>query len=136
LATIQGSPGDLFKIEGMDGDRFPVIATQRGELTMKTTDAGNLPARFNVGDRVRVKDLSNLFYSRTQMSVRGVSGTIAVRIHQSVIPQHEAWNRDDVPPQPLYIVCFRLKDLWEEYPFENDTLQSKLPEGCLDPATD
>ena len=34
-------------------------------------------ARFKVGDRVRVKDLPNLFYSRTQIYVRGVVGTIA-----------------------------------------------------------
>ena len=45
---------------------------------MKGADTQNVPARFNVGDRVRVKDLPNLFYTRTQMYVRGVSGTIAL----------------------------------------------------------
>ncbi len=44
---------------------------------MRSANTGNVPARFIVGDRVRVKDLPNLFYTRTQMYVRGVTGTIA-----------------------------------------------------------
>jgi len=56
------------------------------------------PYRFKEGDRVRVKDAPNLFYSRTQMYTRGVTGTIAKRIYQTVAPEDEAWNRDDAPP--------------------------------------
>ena len=41
---------------------------------MPSPESKSAPARFNVGDRVRVKDLPNLFYTRTQMYVRGVSG--------------------------------------------------------------
>ncbi|MBV9829920.1 MAG: nitrile hydratase subunit beta, partial [Alphaproteobacteria bacterium] len=48
---------------------------------MNSTSTGRVPARFNVGDRVRVKDLPNLFYTRTQMYVRGVCGTIAQRTY-------------------------------------------------------
>ncbi|MGH9808594.1 MAG: SH3-like domain-containing protein, partial [Terriglobia bacterium] len=48
---------------------------------MKSAETRNVPARFNVGDRVRIKDLPNLFYTRTQMYVRGVSGTIAARTY-------------------------------------------------------
>jgi len=58
----------------------------------KKTD--NAPARFKAGDRVRVKDLPNMFYSRTQMYARGVSGTIAARTYQDLIPEDEAFNRD------------------------------------------
>jgi hypothetical protein len=103
---------------------------------MANRETGNVLARFNVGDRVRVKDLPNLFYSRTQMYVRGVSGVIASRTYQSLVPEDEAWNRDEAQPQQFYIVRFRQKDLWEEYPFDNDTLQTELPEGWLEPATD
>ena len=66
--------------------------------------AKSAPARFNVGDRVRVKDLPNLFYTRTQMYVRGVSGTIAARTYEDLIPEDEAWNRDDAQPEQFYIV--------------------------------
>jgi thiocyanate hydrolase subunit beta len=92
--------------------------------------------RFKVGDRVRVKDAPNIFYSRTQMYVRGVSGVIAFRAYESQIPEDEAFDRDDALPQQFYVVRFRQKDLWREYPFENDTLQTELPEGWLEPCAD
>ncbi|MBV8810331.1 MAG: nitrile hydratase subunit beta [Acidobacteriaceae bacterium] len=90
-------------------------------------------ARFKVGDRVRVKDLPNLFYSRTQMYVRGVVGTIAACTYQDLIPEDEAFNRDGRLEQ-YYIVRFRQKDLWPEYPFDNDTVQTESPERWLEPA--
>jgi thiocyanate hydrolase subunit beta len=93
-----------------------------------------VPARFNLGDRVRVKDLPNIFYSRTQLYVRGVIGTVVARTNQSPIPEDEAWNREDVQPEQFYIVRFCQKDLWEEYPFENDTLQTEFSDRWLDPA--
>jgi thiocyanate hydrolase subunit alpha/thiocyanate hydrolase subunit beta len=103
---------------------------------MEHTNTGTVPARFNVGDRVRVKDLPNLFYTRTQMFVRGVTGTIAARTYEDVIPEDEAWNRDDAQPEQFYIVRFRQKDLWEEYPFDYDTLQTEFPDHRLEPVSD
>jgi len=103
---------------------------------MKSANTENVPARFNVGDRVRVKDLPNLYYTRTQMYVRGVSGTIAVRTYEDLIPEDEAWNRDDAQPEQFYIVRFLQKDLWEEYPFDNDTLQTEFPDRWLESVSD
>jgi hypothetical protein len=103
---------------------------------MTSADTENVSARYNVGDRVRVKDLPNLFYTRTQMYVRGASGTIAARTYEDLIPEDEAWNRDDAQREQFYIVRFRQKDLWEDYPFDNDTLQTELPERWLDPVSD
>jgi hypothetical protein len=64
---------------------------------MPRADTDTAPYHFNVGDRVRVKDAPNLFYSRTQMNVRGITGTIAERAYQTLAPEDEAWNRDDAP---------------------------------------
>jgi hypothetical protein len=89
-------------------------------------------ARFKVGDRVRVKDLPNLFYTRTQIYVRGVVGTIAACTYQDVIPEDEAFNRDGRLEQ-YYIVRFRQQDLWPEYPFDNDSVQTESPERWLEP---
>ena len=97
----------------------------------ESTSTGH--SRFKVGDRVRVKDLPNLFYSRTQMYVRGVVGTITACTYQDVIPEDEAFNRDGRLEQ-YYIVRFRQKDLWPEYPFDHDTLQTESPERWLEPA--
>lgn len=99
-----------------------------------TNDNSNaVAARFQVGDRVRVKDLPNLFYTRTQMYIRGVEGVVASRTYEDLIPEDEAWNREDGQPEQYYIVRFRQRDLWDGYPFENDTLQSELPDRWLEP---
>jgi Nitrile hydratase beta subunit len=100
---------------------------------LKNSPSTTDQARFKVGDRVRVKDPPNLFYSRTQMYVRGVVGTIAACTYEDVIPEDEAFNRDGRREQ-YYIVRFRQKDLWPEYPFDNDTLQTESPERWLEPA--
>jgi thiocyanate hydrolase subunit beta len=100
---------------------------------MKRANTKKVPARFNVGDRVRVKDLPNLFYTRAQMYVRGVTGTIASRTYVDRVPEDEAWNRDNVHREQFYIVRFRQKDLWEEYPFDNDSLQTEIPDRWLEP---
>jgi thiocyanate hydrolase subunit beta len=103
---------------------------------MKSANTENVPARFKVGDRVRVKDLPNLYYTRTQMYVRGVSGTVAARTYEDLIPEDEAWNRDDAQPEQFYIVRFLQKDLWEDYPFDNDTLQTEFPDRWLEHVSD
>jgi hypothetical protein len=87
-----------------------------------------------VGDRVQVKDMPYLFYTRTQMYVRGVVGTIAALTYPDLIPEDEAFNVDGRIEQ-LYIVRFRQKDLWPEYPFDNDTLQTESPERWLEPVS-
>ena len=101
---------------------------------MAQARGNTVPARFNVGDRVRVRDLPNIFYSRTQSYVRGVVGTVVARTFESLIPEDEAFNRDDGQPEQFYIVRFRQRDLWEEYPFENDTLQTEFSDRWLEPA--
>ena len=90
------------------------------------------PGRFKVGDRVQVRDMPNMFYTRTQNYVRGVTGTIAASTYKDLIPEDEAFNYDGRLEQ-YYIVRFRQKDLWEEYPFDNDTLQTEFPDHWLDP---
>ncbi|MEM5318082.1 SH3-like domain-containing protein [Paraburkholderia sp. JHI869] len=102
---------------------------------MQKAKTTNVPARFKIGDRVRVRELPAMFYSRTQMYTRGVVGTVARLNYFDFMPQDEAWNRENDPQQQYYIVRFRQKDLWEEYPFENDTLQSEFPDSALEPVT-
>jgi hypothetical protein len=100
--------------------------------TVKSDD-GDTRARFKEGDRVQVRDMPNIFYTRTQNYVRGAVGTIAARTYKDLIPEDEAFNYDGRLEQ-YYIVRFRQKDLWEEYPFDNDTLQTELPDRWLEAA--
>jgi thiocyanate hydrolase subunit beta len=102
---------------------------------MKKNEALSKPdatARFKVGDSVRVRDMPNIFYTRTQNYVRGVIGTIAACTYKDLIPEDEAFNYDGRPEQ-YYIVRFRQRDLWEEYPFDSDTLQTEFPDHWLEP---
>ena len=92
----------------------------------------NAAGRFKVGDRVQVKDMPNMFYTRTQNYVRGVTGTIAASTYKDLIPEDEAFNYDGHLEQ-YYIVRFRQKDLWDEYPSEKDTLQTEFPDRWLEP---
>ena len=104
---------------------------KKGEMPTASNESG----RFNVNDRVLVRDMPNLFYTRTQNYVRGVTGTIVARTYTDLIPEDEAFDVAGRPEQ-YYIVRFRQKDLWEEYPFDNDTLQTEFPEHWLEPAGD
>ena len=83
-----------------------------------------------------MKDLPNLFYTRTQMYVRGVSGTIAARTYEDLIPEDEAWNRDAAQREQFYIVRFRQKDLWEDTLSTTIRLQTELPDRWLEPVSD
>jgi thiocyanate hydrolase subunit beta len=89
--------------------------------------------RFKVGDRVQVRDMPYLFYTRSQMWARGVVGTIAALTYPDLVPEDEAFNVDGRVEQ-YYIVRFRQKDLWPDYPFDNDTVQTESPERWLEPA--
>ena len=101
---------------------------------MTQVESNAVAGRFQVGDTVRVKDMPNIFYTRTQIYVRGAIGTVAARTYEDLIPEDEAWNRDDAPREQFYIIRFKQKDLWDEYLFPNDTLQTELPDRWLEPA--
>ena len=50
--------------------------------------ASDAPTRFKVGDRVRVRKMPNMFYTRTQSYVRGVIGTIAACTYKEPVREH------------------------------------------------
>ena len=94
----------------------------------------NVQPRFKVGDRVQLRNMPYFFYTRSQMWARGVVGTIAALTYSDLIPEDEAFNVDG-QVQQYYIVRFRQKDVWPEYPFENDTIQTESPERWLEPVS-
>ena len=117
----------------MSSKHHAEIATGKGDPQCFTGAAG--PARFKAGDKVRVKNLTDIFYTRSQMYTRGAEGVIEVATHESPAPEDEAWDNVD-NPEWFYIVRFKQKDLWPEYPdaYANDTLQTELSERWLEPA--
>jgi hypothetical protein len=91
--------------------------------------------RFEIGDRVTVKDATTLFHTRTQRFIRGRTGTVVEHRPDWVIPEDEAWGRDDGRTEPFYVVRFRQTDLWSGYTgFPADTLETEVSERWLEPA--
>ena len=116
---------------------------RRGHHAEKATGKGDPqcfrgevpPPKFKVGDRVRIRDLPDIFYTRCQVYTRGAEGVVAMVTHESPAPEGEAWDNVD-KPEWFYIVRFKQKELWPEYPdvYEKDTLQTEFSERWLEPA--
>ncbi|WP_016884156.1 MULTISPECIES: SH3-like domain-containing protein [unclassified Rhodococcus (in: high G+C Gram-positive bacteria)] len=92
--------------------------------------------KFEIGDRVTVKDATSMFHTRTQAFIRGHTGVVVEHRPEWVIPEDEAWGRvEDGRTEPFYVVRFRQTDLWPRYTgFEIDTLETECSERWLEPA--
>lgn len=92
-------------------------------------------SRFQLGDRVTVRDTTSLFHTRTQKFTRGRTGIVVAYRPEWIIPEDEAWGRDDGRTEPFYVVRFRQRDLWPDYTgFPADTLETEFSEHWLMPA--
>lgn len=92
-------------------------------------------AKFKEGDRVRVRDLPDIFYTRCQVYTRGAEGVVTKLVYESPAAEDEAWdNTDNV--MWFYSVVFSMKELWPEYQdsYTDDTLETELPEFWLEKA--
>ena len=89
--------------------------------------------RFKVGDRVKIRDLPDVFYTQTPMYTRGMPAVVTELVYESPAPEDEAWGHLD-KPEWFYSVVFKQKDLWPDYPevYANDTLQAEISERWLE----
>lgn len=108
-------------------------ATGIGDPQCFKGEAGK--AKFKVGDKVRVRDLPDIFYTRTQVYTRGATATVTRLVYESPAAEDEAWDNTD-KVQWFYSLAFRMCDLWPEYPdfYANDTVETEIPEFWLEPA--
>lgn len=106
-------------------------ATGIGDPQCFKGEAGT--AKFKAGDRIRVKDLPDIFYTRTMLYTRGNIGEVVTATHESPAAEDEAWDNCD-KPEWFYIVRFKQQDLWSEYPdsYADDSLQTELSERWLE----
>ena len=106
-------------------------ATGIGDPQCFIGEAGK--AKFKIGDKVRVKDLPDVFYTRTQAYTRGATAVVVELVYESPPPEDEAWDNTD-NPEWFYSVVFLQKDLWPEYPdaYAKDTLETELSERWLE----
>ena len=116
-----------------DREHHAKKATGIGDPQCFKGEAGE--AKFKVGDRVRVRSLPDVFYTRCQVYTRGAVGTVTELVYESPAAEDEAWDNTD-KPEWFYSVVFRQKELWPEYPdlYAEDTLESEFSERWLEPA--
>lgn len=116
-----------------DREHHAKKATGIGDPQCFKGEAGE--AKFKVGDRVRVRNLPDIFYTRCQMYTRGAVGTVTELVYESPAAEDEAWDNTD-KSEWFYSVVFRQKELWPEYPdlYAEDTLESEFSERWLEPA--
>ena len=120
--------GDASKVKR---NEFHIAAMGKGDPAMYKGQAG--VAKFKITDRVKVRELPAMYYTRTPEYVRGAIGEIADLCYESPAPEDEAWSREDCKPEWFYIVRFRNYELWDNYlgP-KNDSLQTEIPERWLE----
>jgi len=115
---------------GVARNRNHIEAAGKGDPAMYSGQAG--PPKFAVGDRVTVRQLPAMFYTRTPEYVRGARGVIAEVSYESPAPEDETWGREDVKPEWFYIVRFKQSELWDSYAgHRDDALQTEIPERWL-----
>ena len=68
----------------------------RARLEARRDDA----TKFEIGDRVTVRDATSMFHTRTQAFTRGRTGVVVEYRPDWVIPEDEAWGRDTPSRRP------------------------------------
>jgi len=92
-------------------------------------------ARFKPGERVRVLKAYPPGHIRTPHYIRGCVGEIERICGAFANPEELAQMRDGLPPQPLYRVRFRQKDVWPDYSgAASDVLEVEIYQHWLERA--
>lgn len=88
---------------------------------------------FHPGERVRVLKAYPLGHVRTPFYIRGCTGVVERICGAYPNPEELAQMRDGLPPQPLYRVRFRQKDVWSDYGGSpNDVLEVEIYQHWLE----
>lgn len=118
---------------GVTRNAHHIHAVGKGDPQVYAGQAGE--AKFAVGDRVTVRELPVIFYTRTPEYVRGATGEIAAVAYESPAAEDETWDNPDAKPEWFYVVRFNQSQLWHGYTgTSTDTLQTEIPEHWLQAA--
>ena len=94
-----------------------------------------MQARYKVGEKVRVMKAYPPGHIRTPFYIRGHTRTVERVCGPFPNPEELAQMRDGLPPQPLYRVRFRQKDVWPDYRGpESDVVEIEIYQHWLEKA--
>jgi nitrile hydratase len=109
---------------------IPGMAAHRGSYMRPEAEA---EARFNVGDRVRARNINPAGHTRLPRYVRGREGMIAGHHGIFVFPDTNAHFLGE-QPQHLYSVRFAARELWGDAASPRDSVYLDLWDSYLDHA--
>jgi len=93
-----------------------------------------MAAKFKTGEKVRVRVGSPSHHFRTPVYIQGKTGVIATVHGAFRNPETLAYGGDGLPKQPLYLVRFKQRNVWDEdVAAPKDTLFIDLYEHWLEP---
>jgi nitrile hydratase len=115
------------KVEAPDAAKMrTLVASSRGAKV-----EADVPARFRVGNRVRVRNAHPRTHTRMPRYCRGKSGVIAADHGVYIFPDTHALGLGP-KPQHCYSVRFSAEELWGEK--RNDSVHIDLWDDYLEPA--
>ena len=94
-----------------------------------------IPARFKPGEKVRVMKAYPLGHVRTPYYIRGCVGEVERVCGAFPNPEELAQMRSGLPPQPLYRVRFKQKEVWPDYRgADSDVVEIEIYQHWLEAA--
>jgi len=105
---------------------FP-FRTSQSELEIEVA------ARFQVGDRVRGRNIHPTTHTRMPRYTRGKTGIVERDRGVFALPDNEVYNLDP-KPQHVYLVRFMARELWGEEASAHDSLYIDMWDDYLEPA--
>jgi len=92
-------------------------------------------ARFQPGDRVKVRAAFPPGHIRTPFYIRGKVGLVERVLGPFRNPEELAYGRSGEPAQPLYRVRFPQREVWPDYRGNDaDTVDIEIYQHWLEPA--
>jgi nitrile hydratase beta subunit len=104
-----------------------LFRTPQSELDIEVEE------RFQVGERVRVRNLHSTTHTRMPRYTRGRVGIVERDRGVFALPDNEVYFLDP-KPQHVYLVRFTARELWGEEAPEHDKLYLDMWEDYLEPA--
>jgi nitrile hydratase beta subunit-like protein len=91
------------------------------------------PAKFKVGERIKIAEKFPVGHYRTPTYVRGKQGIIIKNLGRYINPETEAFGKNAGDKIWYYMVQFFQKDLWENYTGQvTDVLEIEIFENWIE----
>ena len=104
-----------------------LFRTSQSELEIEVA------ARFQVGDRVRGRNIHPTTHTRMPRYTRGKTGIVDRDRGVFALPDNEVYNLDP-NPQHVYLIRFTARELWGEEAPAHDSLYIDMWDDYLEPA--